>query len=97
MGKNVGLSPRYATLVFLFSFLLCQAPAKADHLPDRLLAAGKPEITLAGINLKTSKLDDVIRMYGQPTRKIEVPNSPVWTGYVWELPHAKLELSVNHG
>jgi hypothetical protein len=91
------LSVRYATWVFALFLLLCQAPAEADHLPERLLAAGKPEITLAGINLKTSKLNDVIRMYGQPTRQREVPNNPSWTGYVWELPYAKLELGVNRG
>lgn len=91
---------RYAALGFcslLFSFILFQSTAKADHLPDQLLASGKPETTLAGINLKTTTLNDVIRMYGPPTREENVSNNQTWTGYVWELPHAKIELGVNRG
>ena len=86
-----------AILCFLLSFLLFQSTAKADHLPEESIASGKPEITLAGINLKSTTLKDVIRMYGSPTRQKKAFNNPHWTGYVWELPHAKLELGVSSG
>ena len=86
---------RYATSGLLFAALAFQTAARADHLPERLLAQGNPEISLAGINLKTTKLDGVIRKYGPPTRELRVPNNPTWTGYLWEFPHAKLEIGVN--
>lgn len=84
-------------LLLLFSFLAGQVSAYADHLPEHLLATGKPETTLAGISLKTAKWSDVIRRYGHPTREERAPNNPTWTGYVWELPHAKLEVGVDRG
>jgi hypothetical protein len=73
---------------------MCQASASADHLPEELLASGKPETILAGIDLKTTKLKDVMRKYGSPAREKSWISG---TGYVWQLPHAKIELSVNRG
>lgn len=78
--------------VFINAFI-----AKADHLPDEMLATGKPEIKLAGIDLTKTKLDDVVRLYGAATREKKAPNNPSWTGYIWELPGAKIELSVDNG
>ncbi len=83
---------RFLTLSLLFSFLLFPFYATADHLPEKLLAKGEPETTLASINLKTTKLTDVIRMYGLPTREEKTSRDPNWTGYIWELSHAKIEL-----
>jgi len=48
--------------------------AIADHLPAKLLARGKPENTLAGMNLQTTSLEEVLRKYGPPTKKITLPN-----------------------
>src|SRR5689334_5299702 len=68
--------------------------ARADHPSKDSLALGKPETSLAGIDLRTATLEDVIRRYGPPTRQRETANEPLWRGYVWQLPGAKLELSV---
>jgi hypothetical protein len=87
-------SAKWCPLGIALTLFMCQVPARADHLPEELLASGKPEIALAGINLKTTKFKDVIRMYGQPTRKKQVGNDASWTGYIWELPGAKLEVGV---
>jgi hypothetical protein len=95
MVKTCSRTHKYTIYAFLFLLFLCQGVANADHLPEKLLADGKPETTLAGINLRNTKLNDVIRMYGPPTRKVKAPNNPAWTGYVWELPNAKLEVGVN--
>ena len=81
--------------VVITSVVIFQGAANADHLPDDLLATGKPETTLAGINLVSTKLADVLRMYGPPARQTTVPNNPSWTGYIWNLPNAKLELGVD--
>jgi hypothetical protein len=75
-------------LFFLFTSAL------ADHLPEPLLALGNPERRLAGIDLQTAKLTDVVRRNGAATRKVTAPNNPQWTGYVWESPAAKLEVGV---
>ena len=69
----------------------------ADHLPEELLADGKPETKLAGIDLTHDNLDRVVQMYGKPKREVKVPNNPSWTGYVWELPEVKIELGVISG
>jgi hypothetical protein len=82
-------------ICILVWLLICQGISMADHLPEKQLANGKPETMLAGINLRSAKLNDVVRMYGPPTREVKAPNNPAWTGYVWELPEAKLEVGVN--
>ncbi len=87
----------YSKYSLLLALLLAVGSAHADHLPHALLAKGKPEIELAGINLEKSKLDDVIRRYGQPAQKLKVPNNPAWSGYRWEISHAKLEVGVVEG
>lgn len=53
--------------LIIFTAGLCFT-ARADHLPEALQARGKPETTLAGINLKGATLADIIRHYGQPTK-----------------------------
>jgi hypothetical protein len=74
------------------SLLLLFTSALAEHLPEALLARGKPESSLAGINLKRAKLADVVRMYGPATRRVTAPNNPDWIGYVWEKSAVKLEI-----
>jgi hypothetical protein len=84
---------------FLLAAILAVANiqvAHADHLPDNMLALGKPEKQLAGINLVSTNLDDVIRMFGPPTRILKVPNNPHWTGYTWKLSNGALEIGVAH-
>jgi hypothetical protein len=87
MGRN-RILPLAFPLIFLF------ASALADHLPEPLLALGKPERTLAGIDIQNAKLADVVQRYGVATRKVNVPNNPDWTGYVWEKSAVKLEVGV---
>jgi hypothetical protein len=76
---------------------LVSTSALADHLPEAQLANGKPEVVLAGIDLEQAGIDDVIRLYGPPSRKLNFPNNPAWTGYIWETRRAKLEVGVNSG
>lgn len=64
----------------------------ADHLPEDLLAGGQPETVLAGIDLTSTTYKKIVRLYGKPTKQQKVPNNPGWTGYIWELPGAKLEV-----
>ena len=57
--------------------LLFVSSAPADHLPENLLARGKPEKILAGIHLARTKLSDIIKTHGEPS-KIEDED------YYWE-------------
>ena len=87
----------YLNCSLLFVLLFASGSASADHLPEGLLAMGKPEVELAGINLETSKLEDVIHIFGQPTHKVKATNNPSWTGYEWDLSRGRLELDVDEG
>ena len=40
----------------------------ADHLPEKDLARGRPETSLAGVDLSHAKLADIIKLYGRPTK-----------------------------
>jgi hypothetical protein len=79
-------------LLFLSGFL-----AVADHLSAKLLARGKPENTLAGINLEASTPDEVRRKFGPPTKTVKAPNNPGWTGYLWQTANTLLEVEVTKG
>lgn len=46
----------------------------ADHLASQ--AKGKPEKTLAGITLGRSKIADVIKLYGKPSKVTKEPKPP---------------------
>src|ERR1051326_1313257 len=82
-------------VVFVLAISLSKA-ASADHLPDALLASGKPETVLAGIDLKSSTLKKVIGLYGAPTRQKTAASNPAWIGYLWELPGARLEVDTEN-
>jgi hypothetical protein len=71
--------------------------AAADHLPEKLLARGKPETVLAGVDLRTATPAAVLRQFGPPTRTIRVPNNPGWTGYLWDKEGVRLEIEVSQG
>jgi hypothetical protein len=57
---------RNSVLVLLL--LLFGTTCSADHLPPELQARGRPEKKLARIHLEHTKLADVIRMYGKPSK-----------------------------
>lgn len=71
--------------------------AIADHLPAKLQARGKPENTLAGINLEHDNPAEVLQRLGPPTKKVTVPNNPQWTGYLWEMPSLRIEVEISRG
>jgi hypothetical protein len=71
------------------ALLLC-SHARADHLPEHLLAGGKPEKVLTGIHLERSRLSDVVRAYGEPS-KVEGDD------YYWEEGGWKLHLVIYRG
>jgi len=85
--------------IVLLSSILLAPVCRADHLPSELQARGKPEKRLAGIHLERSKLADVIKMYGKPTKIEKQPSPPDFDmyDYYWNKPKAKLHLVVERG
>jgi len=59
----------------------------ADHLPDHLQARGRPETTLARINLRHASIRKIMRLYGQPSElkkhQPSLPNSAGSVDYYW--------------
>lgn len=83
-------------MLVLTLLMAVAVPSIADHLPDNLLAHGRPENTLAGINLEKATLDQVLQKYGPPAKKVNVPNNPDWTGYLWQIGGLRLEVEAFH-
>jgi hypothetical protein len=73
------------------------ASALADHLPEKLLAHGRPETTLAGIGLETTMPDEVVRRLGPPAKTVRAPNNPYWTGYLWQTANIRIEVEISKG
>jgi hypothetical protein len=83
----------------LFSLLLLTSICRADHLPRELQARGNPEKRLAGIYLERSRLADVVRLYGKPSR-VEKQSSTAdfdMYDYYSNKPRATLHLVIVRG
>ena len=78
----------------VLSLLLITIICNADHLPPELQARGRPEKELARINLEHTKLPDVLRMYGKPSKVEKQPSPPdiALTDYYWNLSKGRLHL-----
>lgn len=78
----------------VLGLLLFTIICNADHLPPELQARGRPEKKLARIHLEQTRLADVIRMYGKPSKIEKQPSPPDITmiDYYWNLSRGKLHL-----
>jgi hypothetical protein len=83
-------------ILIVLALLTVALASFADHLPAKLLALGKPETTLAGINLESTSPDEVLRRLGPPTKTVTVPNNPYWAGYLWQTANLRIEVEVTH-
>ena len=60
---------RRLVALLIASLIGFSSTGRADHLPENQQARGAPETRLAGIRLNDrTRLADVVRLYGQPTR-----------------------------
>jgi hypothetical protein len=70
--------------------LMMTAPMVADHLEGSQQATGKPEHSLSGIDVYKTTIAEVIKVYGAPTSKRDIPAEGVKDGvggernYIWE-------------
>ncbi len=89
---------RRFVLPLLISLAGLGSVGRADHLPDNLLAQGRPETRLARIDLKDVELADIIRRYGKPNRvkawESDRPDFSSSYDYYWLKPGLKLHVVV---
>src|SRR5207245_7009408 len=71
---------------------------RADHLPDNLQAPGRPETTLARINLKDASITKIVKLYGKPTKEKRaepsLPNSSGSIDYYWRRRGLNLHVQI---
>jgi hypothetical protein len=63
-------------ILSIISLVAFVSVSYADHLASKDQAKGKPEKTLAGIRMGRSKIADVIKLYGKPSKVTEEPKPP---------------------
>ena len=82
----------------LLTMLLPWSSLVADHCPDETIAPGNPDMVLAGINMSTAHIEDVIARYGPPSARNHEPveGGPPGSGsadYAWQIGRATLTAS----
>ena len=99
LGKNLTSSLiRAALIVAGVAVLVLLKPelAGADHLEGKQLAAGVAEYRLSGIDVYKTTIAEVIKMYGEPTSKRDIPAEGAKNGvdgyrdYLWEAKGLRL-------
>jgi len=90
-GRSTRCARRFAVVVEVVAFaLMVIVPTAADHLEGKLQAVGKPEHMLSGIDVYKTTIAEVIKIYGEPTSKRDLPAEGVKDGvggqrnYTWE-------------
>jgi hypothetical protein len=78
------------TAVAAFNFMMV-VPVAADHLEGKQQAIGKQERILSGIDIYKTTIAEVIKMYGKPASRRDLPVKGVKDGvggyrdYIWEF------------
>lgn len=87
---------RFATVLLIL--IIFPSIGRADHLPDSLQARGRPETTLARINLKGASITKIVRLYGKPTKEKRLepslPNSSGSIDYYWHRRGLNLHVQI---
>jgi hypothetical protein len=72
----------------------------ADELPDELLARGRPETVLAGIDLKHTTIEKIVKRFGKPTAEKRwepaMPNSVGQIDYYWHKKGLDLHVGIQY-
>ena len=70
----------------------------ADHLPEHQLARGRPETTLARIDLRRTNIEKIVRVYGKPTEEKKwepgMSNSSGQIDYYWRKKGLNLHVQI---
>ena len=83
----------------VFCFMAAVASVRGDHLPDNKRATGSPEHSIAGINVYSSSVRELVRNLGEPSARKRSPETSKRgreTGtmfYEWRLPNVRLRVA----
>lgn len=69
--------------------------ARADHLPESLLAQGPREVSLCGINVYHSRVPELMKKFGKPFTYEKYPKTEEAAEMVWHANGSKIHVTVN--
>ena len=74
---------------------LCSATALADHLPPAMVARGRAEHVLAGIDVYKTSVDSLMTRFGKPVSFKKYPQTEESGEVVWQLKGSTVHASMN--
>ena len=81
--------------VLLAGSLVCAHAGLADHLPPSLVARGRPEHVLAGVDVYKTTVKSLIERYGKPVSFKKPPETEEAGEVTWNLQGSVLHVSMN--
>jgi|SRR5579872_3690281 len=79
----------------LITVLLFSGMVFADHLPTNLVARGKAETTLCGIDVKHSHVSGLLEKLGEPATYDKYPKTEEAAEITWEKEGSKIHATIN--
>ena len=79
----------------LVALILGAATMFADHLPSSLVARGRPEHVLAGIDVYKTSVDSLMGKFGRPVSFKKYPETEEAGEVIWNLKGSVLHASMN--
>jgi hypothetical protein len=67
----------------------------ADHLPENLVARGKAENMLSGIDVYRSRVSDLLERLGKPVTYDKYPKTEEAAEIVWDKAGSKIHATIN--
>ncbi len=89
---------RVALVVLSASLFIWPSRATADHCPDASVTPGKSDLVLAGVDLTSARIEDVVERFGAPSSTLQAPveDAPAGSGaadHVWHIGGATVTAS----
>lgn len=67
----------------------------ADHLPETLLAQGRPETVLCGIDVIRSRTPELLEKFGKPISYDKYPKTEEAAEISWDKEGSKIHVTIN--
>lgn len=74
---------------------LCSVTGFADHLPPALVARGRPEHVIAGIDVYKTSVDSLMTKFGKPVSFKKYPQTEESGEVVWQVKGSTVHASMN--
>ena len=80
---------------WVFVLALCSATGLADHLPPSLVARGRPEHVLAGIDVYKTSVSSLMTRFGRPESFQKYPQTEESGEVIWRLKGSTVHATMN--